>query len=115
MKCPVCDDRWPADAIRCQCGYDFETRDPSVAIVRYRRDARNGNRLWWSGLFMLIGLPVAIGLLPGSPMGFLISVAQAGVAVTWIVQGLVRAERANKRLSAAKQLVQLPAARVVQR
>jgi hypothetical protein len=31
------------------------------------------------------------------------------------VQGLVRADRANKRLSAAKQLVQLPAARIVQR
>jgi hypothetical protein len=114
MICPVCDERWPDDAFRCHCDYDFETRDPSRAIRRLTREVRHGNRLWWSGLFALMALPLAMFLVP-EPWSSVISLAQAGAAVTWIVRGLIRADRGNKLLSAAKQLVQLPAARIVQR
>lgn len=114
MHCPVCNDRWPDDALRCHCGYDFETRDPSVAILRMKNEARFGNRLWFRGLFLMIALPLAIFLLP-PPMHVGVALIQAGLAGMWIIKGLATADRANKRLAAAKQLVQLPAARIVER
>ena len=69
--------------------------------------------MWRRGLVALFFLPITISI--GAPVGYLLGMTQLGLAAIWIVQGLVRADVANKKLAAAKQLVQLPAARVVQR
>ena len=97
----------------CACGYEFTTRDPRTAIERLERDARSGNRTWLGGFVAMIGLPVTFTLLP--PMWNLtFALLQFAFASAWIVQGLVRSDRANKQLSAAKQLMALPEARVIQ-
>jgi hypothetical protein len=112
MVCAVCNDAWPEGTRSCHCGYDFTTRDPALAIARFRREARYGNRVWRRGLVALVFLPVtlAIGSLP---TGMMLAMGQLGLALIWIVQGLVRADIANKKLSAAKQLIQLPTARLL--
>ncbi len=115
VDCPVCDERWPADAPRCTCGYDFATRDPSIAIQRFTRDARRGNGIWRRGLVTMVALPVTFFAIASVPTAMLLATIQLCAAVVWIVQGLVRADVANKKLAAAKQLAQLPAARLVQR
>jgi hypothetical protein len=112
MTCPVCDRDEQADV--CTCGYDFSTRSPNVAIQRCERDVRHGNTVWRRGLLAIVCLPLTFSI--GSPpTGMLLAVAQFGLATIWIVQGLVRADVANKRLAAAKQLVQLPEARLIDR
>jgi hypothetical protein len=110
MTCPVCDR--PEAHDRCDCGYDFTTRDPSRAIERFSTEARRGNNVWRRGLVALIVLPVTFSL--GSlAMGMMLGMIQLGLATLWIVQGLVRADVANKRLAAAKQLIALPTARLL--
>ena len=112
MQCAVCNERWPEGTASCHCGYDFTTRDPTRAIARFTREARHGNRVWRRGLVALICLPItfAIGSLP---TGMMLAMGQLGLALIWIVQGLVRADIANKKLTAAKQLAQLPEARLL--
>lgn len=112
LACPVCDQAWPEGTPRCTCGYDFTTRDPSVAIRRLGREARRGNGIWRRGLIGMIALPVTLFALPLS-LGASAAMLQLGLSALWLVQGLARADRANKRLVVAKQLIQLPAARVV--
>lgn len=113
LACPVCELSSLDGTERCACGFDFTTRSPQVAIARLAREARRGNGQWRRGLVALFFLPVTIAL--GSPVGLLLGATQLGLAALWIVQGLVRADVANRKLAAAKQLAQLPAARVVQR
>lgn len=112
MRCAVCDQSWPDGTPACMCGYDFTTRDPKLAISRFTREVHHGNRVWRRGLVALILLPVtfAIGTLP---TGMMLAMGQLGIALIWIVQGLVRADIANKKLAAAKQLIQLPPARLL--
>lgn len=115
IDCPVCALSSPDEAASCSCGFDFTTRSPHLAITRFTRDARRGNATWRRGLVGLFFLPVTITLGFASPVGWLFAMTQLGLSAIWIVQGLVRADIANKRLAAAKELVQLPAARVVRR
>jgi hypothetical protein len=110
----VCNERWPEDAAECHCGYDFTTRDPRGAITRLEREARRGNSVWRRGLFAMVCLPVTFAL-PQLVLAGMLGMAQCGLAALWIVQGLARADAANRKLAAAKQLVALPAARIVQR
>jgi hypothetical protein len=112
VACPVCER--PATESTCTCGYDFTTRSPSLAIGRFTREARQGNAVWRRGMIALMLCPVTFSI--GSlPTGMLLAIAQLGLATIWIVQGLVRADIANKRLAAAKQLGQLPEARLIER
>ena len=113
VTCPVCELSSLDETERCTCGFEFTTRSPQLAIDRLKREARRGNTQWRRGLVFLFFLPVTITL--GAPVGLLVGAAQLGLAALWIVQGLVRADVANRKLAAAKQLAQLPAARVVQR
>jgi hypothetical protein len=108
----VCNHEWPEGTPSCHCGYDFTTRDPSLAIARFTREARHGNRVWLRGLVALVLLPVtfAIGSLP---TGLMLAMGQLGLSLIWMVQGIVRSDIANKRLAAAKQLTQLPPARLL--
>ena len=110
-SCPVCDVARVGKT--CGCGYDFDAHDPRTAIERLALEARSGNRTWLAGFVALVSLPVTFVL--GGPMwGLVLALLQFGFSAGWIVQGLVRADRANKRLSAAKQLMALPEARIVQ-
>ena len=112
MTCPVCERDQQHET--CTCGYDFATRSPNLAIQRSEREARHGNRVWRRGLLAIVCLPITFSI--GSPpTGMLLAVAQFGLAMIWIVQGLVRADVANKRLAAAKQLIALPEARLIER
>ena len=113
LTCPVCELSALDEAERCTCGFDFTTRSPQVAIERLKRETRRGNGQWRRGLVLLFFLPVTIALHP--PAGLLVGSAQLGLAALWIVQGLVRADVASRKLASAKQLAQLPAARLVQR
>ena len=115
IDCPVCNESWTDDTPSCSCGFDFTTRSPHLAITRFTRDARRGNATWRRGLIGLFFLPVTISLGFTSPAAWLVAMAQLGLSAIWIVQGLVRADVANRKLAAAKELVQLPAARVVRR
>lgn len=112
MRCAVCNDDWPEGTPSCLCGYDFDTRDPSRAIARFTREARHGNRVWRRGLVALVLLPVTLSI-GALPTGLMLAMGQLGLALLWIVQGLVRADIANRKLGAAKQLNQLPAARLL--
>jgi hypothetical protein len=94
---------------------DFTTRDPSVAIQRFSREARRGNGLWRRGLIAMMCLPITFFAIGSLPTALLLSMVQLGLSAVWIVKGLVRADIANRKLEAAKQLVQLPAARLVER
>lgn len=112
LTCPVCEQSQVDEPASCDCGYDFKARDPSVAIERYKRDARRGNGVWRRGLVALVALPITFTI--GSyPTGILLGTLQLFVAVTWIIVGLVRADGANKRIAMAKELHQLPAARLL--
>jgi len=112
LACPVCAHVWPEGTASCACGYDFTTRDPRLAIERFTREARGGNAVWRRGLIALVCLPItfSIGALP---TGMMLAMAQFGLAAVWIVQGLVRADVANRKLAAAKELIQLPPARLL--
>jgi hypothetical protein len=112
VTCPVCELRHAVDAAACPCGYDFTTRDPSLAIARFTRAARHGNAIWRRGLLALIALPIPFMLLD-FPTGIMLGTLQFFLSLTWIVLGLVRADGANKRLAAAKELLQLPQARLL--
>jgi hypothetical protein len=112
MTCPVCDR--PAVETGCTCGYDFTTRSPGLAIERFTREARRGNAVWRRGLIALVCLPITFSI--GSlPTGMMLAMAQFGLATLWIVRGLVRADVANRKLAAAKQLARLPEARLIER
>jgi hypothetical protein len=112
MDCAVCNERWPEGTPSCTCGYDFTTRDPTLAIARSTRQARYGNRVGRRGLVALVCRPITFSI--GSlPTGMMLAMGQLGLALLWIVQGLVRADLANKKLAAAKQLIQLPEARLL--
>ena len=113
IDCPVCNLSSPEGAPRCACGFDFTTRSPAIAIDRLAREARRGNNVWRRGLVALFFLPVMLSI--GAPVSWLLGMTQLGLAAIWIVQGLVRADVANRKLAAARQLVQLPAARVIRR
>jgi hypothetical protein len=112
LACPICEETWPEDTPSCVCSYDFTTRDPSLAIRRLEREARRGNGVWRRGLVALIALPVTFAI-PSAPMAWMLAMIQLGLSAVWIVQGLVRADVANKKLEAARQLIQLPAARLI--
>ena len=113
LACPICAEAWPEATRACRCGYDFTTRDPTIAIRRYKREVRHGNRIWRRGLVALIAVPVTLFALPTFALGASLAMFQLALAAIWIVQGLARADRAGKRLVAAKQLTALPTARVV--
>lgn len=114
MRCPVCEQVWPDGTPACPCGFDFATRDPHAAITRLAREVRRGNGIWRRGLIALLCLPITFSL--GSlPTGMMLATAQLGVSILWIVQGLVRADIAGRKLAAAKALIQLPPARLIER
>ena len=110
-SCPVCN-RVPGTPT-CACGYDFSTRDPRVAIERLERDARIGNRRWMVGFVALLCMPVTLWL--GGLIFAIVALVQLGFSLTCIVQGIARADTANQQLSAAKQLMALPEARLIVR
>jgi hypothetical protein len=97
----------------CECGYDFDTRDPGVAISRLSTEARRGNGIWRRGLIALLALPVTFFAITSVPTAMMLATIQLVAASVWIVQGLIKADVANRKLSAARQLVQLPAARLL--
>jgi hypothetical protein len=112
--CPVCDEASPDHTPLCTCGYSFATRSPNLAIERFTREARHSNAVWRRGLIALVCLPITFSV--GSvPTGMMLAMAQFGLAALWIVQGLVRGDVANRKLAAAKQLAQLPEARLIER
>jgi len=115
LACPVCDESWSDGTAACSCGYDFTTRDPSIAIRRLGREVRHGNAVWRRGLVALVAVPVTLFWLPTFSLAASLAMFQLALSAIWIVQGLVRADRATKHLAAAKQLIQLPAARLVER
>jgi len=112
VTCPVCEATLADGTPICSCGYNVGTRDPGVAIQRLTREARHGNQIWRRGLVAVITLPVTF-MIGSLPTGMMLAMLQLGLAALWIVQGLVRSDVANRKLAAAKKLVQLPAARVV--
>ena len=113
MTCTVCARVWDEGTPACECGYDFTTRDPRLAIERFTREARHGDKRWRRGLVLMIALPITFSI--GSLWtGMLLAMIQLALAALWIVQGLMSADTANRKLAAAKALIALPEARLVQ-
>jgi hypothetical protein len=112
--CPVCGQTWPvAQPAACLCGHDFTTGDPSIAIAKLGLEKRAGNRWWLRGLGAMFFLPVTFVVLSGSPLAWILGSVHAAFVGIAIIGGLARADRAEKKLKAAKALKQLPAARVI--
>ena len=109
-SCPVCERA--SITLVCVCGYDFETHDPRVAIMRLETEVRAGNKWWLRGFALLITLP--FWFMVPSTVGGLLAAVQLCLSVFAIAYGLRRADVAKGQLVAAKQRMALPEARVIQ-
>ena len=112
MRCVLCHESWPEATASCTCGFDFTANDPRPAIERLKRDARRGNNVWRRGFITMIALPITFAI-DSFPLGMMLGAAQLVLAITWIVMGLARADAANRKLETAKELRQLPEARLL--
>jgi hypothetical protein len=115
-SCPICDDAALAGAARCDCGYDFASRDASAALVRIGYARRRARWLLRRGLATVF--TAAIALLAGAPLANRVEVVgffvmSLALGAWWAARGALDAHAARRRLRAATTLGQLPAARVV--
>jgi hypothetical protein len=114
--CPICEDPAPPGAARCDCGYDFATRDASGALVRIGYARRRARELLRRGL--ATAFTAVIGLLAGTPLANHVEVVgfffmSLALGAWWVARGALDAHAARRRLRAVATLRQLPAARVV--
>ena len=120
FACPICDERWPSRPPRCLCGYDFETGDPSRALIIIGDRMKRARRLTRIGSGVFLSIPLLwlyVSYL--APHLLLLAVLafplQLGIGVTLVGGGILRGARDGQRLKAARQKMQLPAARVIPR
>ncbi|MEJ7600335.1 MAG: hypothetical protein WKG01_20665 [Kofleriaceae bacterium] len=113
-RCPICELEVPPQPI-CRCGYDAETRD-LVEPTRRAREAIEAAKHRWNLALWLFGLsPLWVFLLLSSLplLGAAIGI-QAGVGLVIAVLAMIDSARAHDRLIAAREIAQLPAARIVE-
>jgi hypothetical protein len=115
-RCPLCEE--PAAAPRCDCGYDFEARDPSTAVVRLGHARRRAGHLVRRGAATIGATSVLLALLAHAPAAerleiVTILIAQLALGAWWAARGVLDARTVRRRLRAASAIGQLPAARLV--
>jgi hypothetical protein len=116
VECPIC--LRSTEANPCECGYDFETCDRTVAAERAAVIQEKSARRAWSGIGLLASAPVSLALCALSPhgLGVLLGLAfpfQLFFGWGWTTRGVRWHRAARLRLARATQPAALPAARVV--
>ncbi|MEO7092990.1 MAG: hypothetical protein ABI175_07055 [Polyangiales bacterium] len=120
ITCPICEEASPHAPSRCLCGYDFETQDPSRAVVVLRARLKTARRLMAGGIALLLSIPLTIyiSVSYGPKFPFMVLIAlpfQLGMGGGLLGSGFLRGYRDRRRLRAARERLQLPAARVIPR
>jgi cytochrome c biogenesis protein CcdA len=113
VQCPLCEYAWPDGTPIClRCHYDFENRDGRLALSRLRRQSLTGNSMWFAGTALIFfSFAVLFGLAP--TLGVVFGGAMMCGGVMLVAFGLGLADEAKKRLTKAKERMQLPPARVL--
>ena len=113
MECPVCEYQWPEGTPVClRCEYDFTNSDARRALGLLRRQNAAGNTMWFVGTALIFfSFAALFGLAPA--IGAVIAWGQLVSGALLVTFGLLKSDAAKKRLTKAKERMQLPAARVV--
>jgi len=116
VECPVCESE--STSRRCECGFDFETRSVEGAIAKVKEEAAAAKtRERRAKALSILGMVAVIGIAFMGSLTLTIAVAAILVAsslVSMVVEWRQQWDRA-KRLTAARELKQLPEARMIER
>ena len=116
-RCPNCDGVTRPSALRCSCGYDFETgqvskvrvdRDVQVGIGEVYKPKKKGSfhtsvaKVFWILGLCLVGSPFLLGLLrlesdPDNIMGLLLLYAAFPLGVLFLFSALIYSIEAKVR------------------
>ena len=117
MRCPRCNVIHDSDALRCECGYDFVTRQfsPPPKTVRYANGtamAVSGLLFGWAGMslfawlgyrYLLLVLTVVIGLAICSALGISPSTSGPYVVAAWVALGICATYYARRAVKKAER------------
>jgi hypothetical protein len=124
LVCPICVRISPGGSVRCECGYNFESREAGLAHRAADEALFHSQRRISMGLALVLGTPVlcliAVAALVGIgvpgllPFVLPLAIVPEVAGCYFTVSGLVDHRRAGRMLRAAREMTQLPPARVIE-
>jgi len=118
VKCPICELEWPATVSSCPCGYAFTLASLRHAITRLRGARASAITLQACGVITLATVLPWLTIVSGGSSWIIVATIlipmQAVGGLTMLARGSARLATATRQLRAAKQLAQLPVARVIE-
>ncbi len=118
MKCPICEVEWPAAVVACACGYAFTIPSLRDATNRLRGARTTAITLQTCGAVTLASVLAWFGLVSGGSSWIIVATIlipmQVVGGLTMLARGSVRLRTVSRQLRTAKQLTQLPVARLIE-
>lgn len=124
LACPICTRLSPASSLRCECGYNFESREAGEAHVAAEAARFRSQRRIGAGIALVLGTPalcmvaaaalVGVGVPGFLPFVLTLAIVPELAGCYYTVSGVFQLRRAGRMVRAAREMTQLPAARVIE-
>jgi hypothetical protein len=118
VRCPICEVEWAQAVSQCPCGYAFTMPSLRKSIARLRGTRTSAITLQACGAITLASVLPWLTIVSGGSSWIIIATIlipmQVVGGLTMLARGSARLRTASRQLRAARQLAQLPVARVVE-